>query len=750
MTTKQTQTPNDTEEELAEHINDRNWKEVEERWLALSEQDPERPEVYQQAIEDLVEEGESGRAVEFADLISSTWLDHQRHEELYNLLLPLVEEDSLPPRLKDEFIEALEEAWDDHPALRACLDLSDIKKNVSSRTLEEFRQYAAFQPGQYVYHSSGWGPGKITDVMGMSRKIMIDFHQKPSHEMNLSSADRFLDLISEDDPRALYLQGEEKLKNQLDENPQQVIFSYLKARDTSIPLKELREMLQDYVFSSREWSNWWNRTKKTLMEHPNIQISGKTSSTLKYREEVYSMVEEAIDELGRTPNARQFLKELRRYKKYLTNQDKEKHEKLNAFIKKRLEFFRKKQGSEVVTKEFINLLYYLRRETTFLEDQSYEEFLEPILDKLTSSDEGIGKLARILNHLSSKNDAKAFLSHIHQYLEDQPIDLREFYQEFMSHLYGKNWEIVARQLLENDYDRCVAEAIYQISGLPGRHPQAYIGLVRARVKGILDPIEEISPSNVEMFRHLIDLASGKSERYLPDSWSVNKLGSRIEKVMKKHPEQLIEKPTDILKPEEQKKLSKTIRRMTNVKDSTRAKLLSNLEREEKDQEETETYFWEGKVIYSTKENIERKNEEYQELISEKIPENRQAIKEARAQGDLSENAEYEAALEERDLLLSKARTLEKKLEQARELEQAPIQEDRVQPGTSVQVQNLTEDKRETYKILGPWDGDTSQNIISYETPLAKGMLGAEEGETLEISIPSGTKEMKIEKIEQII
>ena len=131
-----------------------------------------------------------------------------------------------------------------------------------------------------------------------------------------------------------------------------------------------------------------------------------------------------------------------------------------------------------------------------------------------------------------------------------------------------------------------------------------------------------------------------------------------------------------------------------------------------------------------------------------------AIAEARSHGDLSENAEYDAAKEEQGLCEARIKDIEGKLASANVIDVSKLKTPnggklKVIFGATVTVVDVDTDKETTYRIVGEDEADIQANLISYKTPIAKGLLGKCEEDEIEIKIPKGTICYEIEKVEYI-
>jgi transcription elongation factor GreA len=140
--------------------------------------------------------------------------------------------------------------------------------------------------------------------------------------------------------------------------------------------------------------------------------------------------------------------------------------------------------------------------------------------------------------------------------------------------------------------------------------------------------------------------------------------------------------------------------------------------------------------------------EYEELISKKIPENKEAIATAREHGDLKENSEYKMARQDQDILLSRKNELEVDLSRARITDFTEVTNENIGIGSVVKLKEGSTNKTFQYAILGAWDSDPDNDILSYKTPLAKQLLGKQDGDTVTTKIGGNSEEWSILKLER--
>src|SRR5215510_9015594 len=150
--------------------------------------------------------------------------------------------------------------------------------------------------------------------------------------------------------------------------------------------------------------------------------------------------------------------------------------------------------------------------------------------------------------------------------------------------------------------------------------------------------------------------------------------------------------------------------------------------------------------YVTKETLEQMKTELQRMKAVDRPAASRAIAEAREKGDLKENAEYDAAKEAQGLLEAKIAALEGSLATVRVLDESNIDTSKVSILTKVTLTNINTKKQVTYQVVSEKEADLKAGKISVTSPIGKGILGKQPGDTAEVQAPAGLMKFRIEKI----
>jgi transcription elongation factor GreA len=154
----------------------------------------------------------------------------------------------------------------------------------------------------------------------------------------------------------------------------------------------------------------------------------------------------------------------------------------------------------------------------------------------------------------------------------------------------------------------------------------------------------------------------------------------------------------------------------------------------------------SEITYLTKEGYDKLKNELNELKTTGRREVADAIAEARDKGDLSENAEYDAAKDAQGMLELKINELEKTLANARVIDESEIDTSKVRVLSNVKIKDLANNKTITYKLVSETEANLKERKISVTSPIGKGLLGKEEGDVAEIQTPAGGKKFEILEI----
>jgi len=151
----------------------------------------------------------------------------------------------------------------------------------------------------------------------------------------------------------------------------------------------------------------------------------------------------------------------------------------------------------------------------------------------------------------------------------------------------------------------------------------------------------------------------------------------------------------------------------------------------------------GKLTYLTEEGLQKLRDELDRMTRYERPAISQQIAEARDKGDLSENAEYDAAKEAQGMLEMKIARLQEKIMNARLIDESKLDKNSVQILTKVKIKNTKTGAEMTYTIVSESEANLREGKIAINTPIAKGLIGKKVGDQVEIKVPSGLLPLEI-------
>ena len=154
----------------------------------------------------------------------------------------------------------------------------------------------------------------------------------------------------------------------------------------------------------------------------------------------------------------------------------------------------------------------------------------------------------------------------------------------------------------------------------------------------------------------------------------------------------------------------------------------------------------SKISYYTVEGLKKLRDELNQLRDVERPKASEAIAEARDKGDLSENAEYDAAKEAQGMLEMQIAKLEETLSNARIIDESQLDDSKVLVHSTVKIKNQKNGAEMTYKLVAQSEADLNAGRISVDSPIGKGLLGKEVGDVADIEVPNGTVKFEIIEI----
>jgi transcription elongation factor GreA len=595
----------------------------------------------------------------------------------------------------------------------------DLLIQKSPRLKRSLNKLEAMQPGAYCVHRA-WGLGQIKAYDERENRLVIDFTDKPGeHRMDPAFCVDKLDILADDDLLVRSQLERETIDKLIKEQPAELIKDILQRANGHKATALEIETILSRVMGNAKFKKWWTQAKKALVKDPMIAVPTKKTEPYQLREEELSAEDEVLEEFFETKAPKKKINHAAKLVE-LSVQHEDIAERLPTILSELAVSLA--ETRQLNPGERLHGIWVRNDLARFIEDDP--EKLEPTSASIIEASNDLSLLAEqipttyygryldlifrtlpeqweraifeILKNSSGKLTGECINFLIEKDLKDTIT------KTFERWLVEQNLKApVLTWILKNRHSRKYAEMLKDLMTprLLGAIFFAidYEALQNASTRRI--PLAEIVSDDRELIGDLLAEANYETAHDLAQTLMLNQ---GFEDLSKKS---LLARFI---------KISPSIQSIVGGESATAAGATDDLIVSE----------W----------SFEERKKEYETLVMEKIPKNKEDIAEARAHGDLKENSEYKMARQEQDLLLSRKNELEVAINKARVTDFTEAKNDSVSIGSVVELFQASSQQIVTYSILGAWDSEPDKNILSYQTPLGRAILGKNQGDQVNVEI----------------
>ena len=589
-----------------------------------------------------------------------------------------------------------------HPDVAKLVEAGRIPQAVGERLSE-------IAPGKFCSHKN-WGAGKVESWDLPTGKVIINFEKQSNQEMALQFAIQKTEPLDEDHFSARKLDNIGELRELGKNDPVELVKRTLESHDGSMMLDQLDRELCGSVVPEDGYKKWWEKAKKALRESHIFSVPSKRTDPLVLRGDSLSPADTLIIEFTETRDPKVKIKALENIRK-----------NLNVFAE---------DGSEV--KGLIEALNKFCQSGRKLH-------LSTVLEFLVARDE-------IINHFDGieLDDSDLRLANVLTTEQERLVDSlkgrsaatqRKIFESFPE-AFGDSWheemlkvfdEVgsrgvteIARYLQENGEDEIFADHLSKSISNRSLGPDALIWICREREKSAAEVFTFETGNSILNLLDRDHVADGPSKSV------------RL-RTMLTNDKTLI---ADILADADEAEARQFGRKLYQspvFTDLDRKSLMARVIKARPETQDLVTGEFEKKIegVISSKESIERRQTELDEIIKVRIPENTKEIAVARSYGDLRENFEFKAAKQMQAVLMRRKSQMEKELHHVQSTTFKGADTSEVNIGTIV---NMEDDAGNAvkYTILGAWDSVPENNVVSYLSDVGMTLIGAKVGDTLDV------------------
>ncbi|MBS3763359.1 MAG: GreA/GreB family elongation factor [Planctomycetes bacterium] len=605
------------------------------------------------------------------------------------------------------------------------LDRSDLPLDEAEDRLEILEELC---PGAYVRVDPGAKLGRVEKI-DPDDGVIVEFENRTR---NFKPDDlEKLQTLPPDDIRALVMFEQKRVNELAEEDPERLVTLTLQTFGGRTPLKRIRRYLRPALGKSN-WSSWWSKTKKTLEQSPNIGMTASSNPDLFLRSEPVSRGDQLKRKFDR----------------------KESAQKLSLVYQILAENLKGDEADELISHiggELAGLAAngnqsdQIRLGAIALRDRLSKEYPGAEVPRQPDTRQLVDELD-LGDALKDPRGKKRIRNEIIQALPEwMPENWTQLLAEVCPFMPQAAFGTAIEKLRAAESAELLEDVFKRALQRPDAHPGAVLWLWHSFVRYG----DENLPENMDAMAILRRLLSVTSSLGRPGSHPETERKQLLSKIRdlvtgegEKAVEQALENSTD----EVILALSGQVDRNQGLGDTARPRVARAIRATRPRLFRTATPPWKEKVIYTTEEGMEKRREEYRKIVDERMPEVIKQIGEAADFGDLSENAEYTAALEERSRLSEEAAAIQDELSRTRIIPPEMPDTEHVTVGSHIRVRDEHTGEERTMSFLGPWDADPRENIYSYQAPLSQKFMGHQVGDVVKSPGADGEKAWEIIEI----
>lgn len=703
---------------------------VEEIWLKLIELIPDDLNFFlgtEKKIADVI-------GIDKTSLLLSFVVPYYKEKREYDIAIDLLKKilgyNPKDREAREELIGCYEEKYKDHSHLSEYLEKSGLKDaSLDIQTaVDTFEKHIVFDINNYVYHRT-WGIGLCREIK--DDRLIIDFKEKPGHQMTLQMALSCLQILPPDHIWLLKIKELDKLRDTIFNNPEEGLRILIKSKNNSATVKDFKEELTKGILTKREWTKWWSKAKNILKKNPYFGILPETNDVYFIRKKPISYDEDIYTKFK---NEKSFDKRFEYFNELITHGDVD-----SDYFEDMLKYFNSFTTSinnlnENSLKSFL-LLQNLVKTYKYL-PINFSYGFEGILENLKD-------IHTYLPLIPENELKKSFLLNIKRTTEKWP---EYFIRSF--HEYPMKFTI--DELLASGYEEILNDTFNNVFSHYREYSDLFIWICKNLLLKQSDKRIKINFDQAIMgLTHLLEISSREltNERNIVHN---RKIFNTIVDILFK--DNLLVEYIKSSSEAKVRRLMPTILNINELKNEYIIKMRFAIKTSHPNivfEDEVESVDTNRQLIV-TQRSYELKQSELKYLMEVEIPQNSKEIGKAMEKGDLRENAEYKYALEKQEFLKHQVKALAENLNRAQILKPEDIKTNLVSIGTMITLNNLKNDKTEKFTILGPWEAEPSKKLISYTSPIGETLLNKTVGDVIDFGNSKEKKQYKILKIEKAV
>lgn len=700
-------------EEMQVQINNRDFSKFWQLWEEYCTSDSVDIEEFSSILKALKTADFTKNFGQYVETAVPLWETIKEPEASYDILKLLIDlQTTNTPKLAELALEAIKTKYGEHPQLNDRLRMVGLRtKDSFQGALSYFDLLAHMNKGKFVYHAGGWGTGEIVDFSTIREQVTVEFENVAGlKHFTFANAFKALQPLADDSFLARRFSQADQLEEEARQDPVKVIKQLLKELGPKTAA-EIKDEMCELVIPEKEWVKWWQSTRAKVKKDTMIDTPEALKEPFKLHKEAVSHEERLHKAIEKNSSIDQIIQTsysfLRDNPAMLKKADVK--ESIQTKLKGALEDAALTKAQELQIRIFLE---------TQMEEGKETDKIEKIIQEITYFDD-----------LLDQVDIIALKKRILVLIREKRKDWSSIFLNLLfTHQQNLIREYLFQELNQGETEKTTQEKLRDLAIHPIKAPEFLVWYFQKIIsKGaekypfsdkegqclffegflILFSMIDAKPEYKDLFKKMYNIISGKRYavvRSVIEGTSLAFINEFLLLVAKCH----------AFTDQDQK----TMRALAEVVHPS-----LNTGKQKK-----EHPHFDGSTIWTTEEAYTKTKERLEHINSVEIVQTAKEIEAARALGDLRENSEYKFAQEKRHRLQGEMRHLSEQLGRARIILKEDILEGEVGVGSIIEVQD-PKGYTTSYTILGPWDANPDNNVLSSQSKLAQSMAGKKVGET---------------------
>lgn len=638
-------------------------------------------------------------------------LNNLSEEDSYKALRLIIDlETTESPKLFEMALDALNKKYGGKPEFNERLRQVGLRAAGSNfqGALSNFDLLEHAKPGNFVFHLGGWGTGEVMEISLVREQITLEF-ENVSGKKHVTFANAFRTLIPLERSHFLARRfaDPDLLEKEAKENPIEIVKILLRDLGPKTA-SEIKDELADLVIPEEDWQKWWQNTRARLKKDTMISSPNSLKDPFVLREKEVSHEDQFYELLKASKKSDEVLTAC--YNFIRDHGSKVKNPEVKSTLQESLNALL--NDSDLNEAKRLQVLFCLES----LEPGKHQEEIAKIVTSIKNIEEFIEEI-EILAY------KKQILVVLKELRPDWP---KLFLTLFMHVSQGPLRDYLLKELNQGQTQETLVKTLTDLLHHPMKQPELLIWYFQKITDGEEENIPFADKQGSYLFMESFLILLSQIENMVTYKELARKMYALFSAKRYALVRKILEGSTLQFAKEFLLLASKC--HTFSDHDLKILRSLTEVVHPSLKTEKPKSFHADSHTIWTSEEGYLKIQERIKVLGTKEIVDNAKEIEAARALGDLRENAEYKFALERRSRLQGELKSLSDQLGKSRIITPDDIHPNEVNVGAIVDLMD-NQGRKTTYRILGPWDADPEQNVLSFQSKLAQSMMGLKKGDS---------------------